>query len=87
MHHSTLQVLIDLTQEYLMLLAKKTMREAESCSRTKPCILDVIGTLDYVQVLPKDLSDYIAAVTAKKEKTRAPFTFPRPEPAHFPTSE
>jgi hypothetical protein len=87
MHHSALEVLVDLAQEYLILVAKKTMREAELCSRTKPCYLDIIGVLDYIQVSSRELSDFVLAITAKKEKSRAPFTFPRPEPASFPTSD
>jgi hypothetical protein len=63
------------------------MRIAEDTGRTSPCVLDLVSTLGYANISATELSNYINAVSAKKEKTRAPFTFPRPEPASFPTSD
>jgi hypothetical protein len=43
--------------------------------------------LESLDMTREDLGDYIEAVTAKKDRSKAPFTFPRPEPAPFPASE
>ncbi|KAJ2994760.1 hypothetical protein HDV02_001336 [Globomyces sp. JEL0801] len=75
-HASCHDALVDILQSYLSLMAKK----ATDAAALSVCLLDIIHSLDYVDIHPKMLVKYLDDIKPYKNI----FKFPREEPASFP---
>jgi histone H3/H4 len=85
-HHSAHTALVEISQEFLVLMVKKLKDSSNLCGRTGANYLDFGMILDYLDMSADDLIVYLnslgrAALISKKQEV---FKFPRIEPASFP---
>jgi hypothetical protein len=79
-HNSVLQVLVEVSQEYMCLLVRKLLETSNLGNRSRPASIDFLMVLEFLDIECESFQEFIKSV-------RGDFKFPRIEPACFPISE